>query len=103
MQTSRRRACRPRRPFPPRGFPVDPCAIVAAYARADRRQRLGLMKPSAFLINTSRGPIVDEAAMIAALRDKRIAGAGLDVYDIEPLPADHPARALDNVGVSPHS
>ena len=66
------------------------------------RGELALMKPSAFLINTARGPIVDEAALIAALRDKRIAGAGLDVYDIEPLPADHPLRSLDNVVLSPH-
>jgi phosphoglycerate dehydrogenase-like enzyme len=61
-----------------------------------------LMKPSAYLINTARGPIVDEAALIAALSEKRIAGAGLDVYDIEPLPGDHPLRALDNVVLSPH-
>jgi phosphoglycerate dehydrogenase-like enzyme len=61
-----------------------------------------LMKPTAYLINTARGPIVEEAALIAALRSKRIAGAGLDVYDIEPLPADHPLRALDNVVLSPH-
>ena len=66
------------------------------------REEFALMKPSAYLINTARGPIVDEAALIAALRDKRIAGAGLDVYDIEPLPADHPLRALDNVVLSPH-
>lgn len=63
---------------------------------------LALMKPSAVLVNTSRGPIVDEAALIAALRDRRIAGAGLDVYDIEPLPPDHPLRTLDNVVLSPH-
>jgi phosphoglycerate dehydrogenase-like enzyme len=63
---------------------------------------LALMKPSAFLINTSRGPIVDEAALIAALRDKRIAGAGLDVFDIEPLPVDHPFRKLDSVVLTPH-
>ena len=63
---------------------------------------LALMKPSAFLVNTSRGPIVDEAALIAALREKRIAGAGLDVYDVEPLPADHPLRTLDNVVLAPH-
>jgi phosphoglycerate dehydrogenase-like enzyme len=62
----------------------------------------GLMKPSAFLINTSRGPIVDEAAMLAALREKKIAGAGLDVFDIEPLPLDHPLRKMDNVALTPH-
>lgn len=63
---------------------------------------LGLMKPSAFLINTSRGPIVDEAALLAALRDKKIAGAGLDVFDTEPLPLDHPLRKMDNVVLTPH-
>jgi phosphoglycerate dehydrogenase-like enzyme len=63
---------------------------------------LGLMKPSAFLLNTSRGPIVDEAALLAALRDKKIAGAGLDVFDIEPLPRDHPLRKMDNVVITPH-
>jgi phosphoglycerate dehydrogenase-like enzyme len=65
-------------------------------------KELGLMKPTAYLVNTSRGPIVDEAALIAALRDKRIAGAGLDVFDIEPLPVDHPLRGLDNVVLTPH-
>jgi phosphoglycerate dehydrogenase-like enzyme len=65
-------------------------------------RELGLMKPSAYLINTSRGPIVEEAALIAALRDKRIAGAGLDVFDIEPLPIGHPLRQLDNVVLTPH-
>ncbi|WP_158018674.1 D-2-hydroxyacid dehydrogenase family protein [Mycobacterium basiliense] len=63
---------------------------------------LALMKPHAYLINTSRGPIVDEAAMIAALESGRIAGAGLDVYDIEPLPPDHPLRRLPTVTLSPH-
>jgi phosphoglycerate dehydrogenase-like enzyme len=61
-----------------------------------------LMKKTAYLINTSRGPIVEEAAMIAALGEKRIAGAGLDVFDIEPLPIDHPLRKLDNVVLTPH-
>jgi phosphoglycerate dehydrogenase-like enzyme len=60
------------------------------------------MKPSARLINTSRGPIVDEAALIEVLRDRRIAGASLDVFDIEPLPADHPFRSLDNGLATPH-
>lgn len=63
---------------------------------------LALMKPHAYLINTSRGPIVDEGALIAALKAGRIAGAGLDVFDIEPLPPDHPLRLLPNVTLSPH-
>jgi phosphoglycerate dehydrogenase-like enzyme len=63
---------------------------------------LGLMKPTAFLINTSRGPIVDEAALIAALERKAIAGAGLDVFDREPLPAGHPLLRLDNALLTPH-
>ncbi len=63
---------------------------------------LGLLKPTAYLINTSRGPIIEEAALLAALKEKRIAGAGLDVFDVEPLPLDHPLRALDNVVLTPH-
>jgi phosphoglycerate dehydrogenase-like enzyme len=65
-------------------------------------KEIALMKPSAYLINTSRGPIIDEAAMLAALRDKKIAGAGLDVFDVEPLPLDHPLRKMDNVVITPH-
>jgi D-3-phosphoglycerate dehydrogenase len=65
-------------------------------------KELGLMKKSAYLINTSRGPIVDEKALIAALQSKSIAGAGLDVFDIEPLPLDHPFRKMDNVVITPH-
>jgi phosphoglycerate dehydrogenase-like enzyme len=65
-------------------------------------KELSLMKPTAYLINTSRGPIVEEAALIAALKDKRIAGAGLDVFDVEPLPRDHALRRLDNVVLTPH-
>lgn len=64
---------------------------------------LAMMKPTAFLVNTSRGPIVNEAALIDALRNRTIAGAGLDVYDTEPLPVDHPFRTLDNTLLSPHT
>jgi phosphoglycerate dehydrogenase-like enzyme len=60
------------------------------------------MKPDAYLINTSRGPIVVEDALIAALREGKIAGAGLDVFDEEPPPPAHPFRTMDNVTVTPH-
>lgn len=63
---------------------------------------LAMMKRSAYLINTSRGPIVDEAALIAALQNGAIAGTGLDVFDTEPLPVDHPYRKLPNVIATPH-
>jgi len=63
---------------------------------------LGLMKPTAYLINTSRGPIVDETALFQTLRERRIAGAALDVYSREPLPMDDPIRTLDNVILLPH-
>ncbi|MEB0007371.1 D-2-hydroxyacid dehydrogenase family protein [Pseudomonas sp. MH9.2] len=65
-------------------------------------QALSWMKPSAYLINTARGPIIDEAALINALQQRRIAGAALDVYEPEPLPADHPFRHMDNVLATPH-
>jgi phosphoglycerate dehydrogenase-like enzyme len=66
-------------------------------------RELALMKPTATLINTARGPIVDEAALIEALASRRIAGAGLDVFDAEPLPPGHPITQLDNVVLTPHS
>jgi phosphoglycerate dehydrogenase-like enzyme len=63
---------------------------------------LALLKPTAYLVNTSRGPIVDEAALVDALRSERIAGAGLDVFDVEPLPADHPLRTAPRTLLTPH-
>ncbi|WP_163701470.1 D-2-hydroxyacid dehydrogenase family protein [Mycolicibacterium sarraceniae] len=63
---------------------------------------LALMKPTALLVNTSRGPLVDEAALVAALEAKSIRAAALDVFDTEPLPAGHPLRTLDNVIATPH-
>ena len=65
-------------------------------------RELGLMRRSAYLVNTSRGPVVDEAALIQALRTGQIAGAGIDVYADEPLALDHPFRSLDNVIPTPH-
>ena len=62
-----------------------------------------LMKSSAYLVNTSRGPIVNETALLDTLRNRRIAGAGLDVFDIEPLPKDHPFRGLDNAVLTGHT
>jgi phosphoglycerate dehydrogenase-like enzyme len=83
--------------------------ILSIHVRLSERTRglvtareLALMKPSAYLINTSRGPIVDEPALIEALKANRLAGAGLDVFDVEPPPSDHPLRSLANVTVTPH-
>jgi len=65
-------------------------------------RELGLLKPTAFVLNAARGEVIEEAALVDALRDRRIGGAGIDVYAEEPLPADHPLRALDNVVLTPH-
>jgi phosphoglycerate dehydrogenase-like enzyme len=83
--------------------------IVTIHLILSRRTRglvgaaeLTLMKPTARLVNMSRGPIVDETALIAALQSGAIAGAAVDVFDTEPLPKDHPFRSLDNVLATPH-
>jgi phosphoglycerate dehydrogenase-like enzyme len=65
-------------------------------------RELGLMRPTAYLVNTSRGPIVDEPALVEALRSRSIAGAGLDVFDEEPLPADHPLLSVPDTVLTPH-
>ena len=65
-------------------------------------REFALMKPTALLINTSRGPIIDEAALLAALREKRIAGFGGDTFDVEPLPGDHPLRSEPRALLTPH-
>jgi phosphoglycerate dehydrogenase-like enzyme len=67
------------------------------------RDRLSLMKPSAFLINTCRGPVVEEQALVSALREGRLAGAALDVFEQEPLPGDSPLRSLPNCWLAPHN
>jgi phosphoglycerate dehydrogenase-like enzyme len=65
-------------------------------------EELGRMKPTAFLVNTARGPIVDEVALLKTLQERKIAGAGIDVFSVEPLPVDHPFRKLDNIVLTPH-
>jgi phosphoglycerate dehydrogenase-like enzyme len=83
--------------------------IVSIHVQLGQRNRglitakeIALMKKTAYLVNTSRGPIVDEKALLDALEKKQIAGAGLDVFDVEPLPLDHPYRKMDNVVITPH-
>ena len=65
-------------------------------------REIALMRPEAILVNTARGAIIDEQALVAALQARRIGGAGLDVFETEPLPRDHPLLSLDNVVLSPH-
>jgi phosphoglycerate dehydrogenase-like enzyme len=82
--------------------------VTVHYQLSDRSRGLinaddiGRMKKTAYIINTARAPIVNQAALLKALQDKTIAGAGLDVFEVEPLPLDHPYRKLDNVVITPH-
>jgi phosphoglycerate dehydrogenase-like enzyme len=86
---------------------ADYLAITAPLTAATRgaisREVISRMKPTAWIVNIARGAIVDEVAMVEALRDKRIAGAGLDVFATEPLPPDHPLWTMENVMITPHS
>ncbi len=66
------------------------------------REDLARMKPTAYIVNTSRGPIIDETALLETLQQKKIAGAAIDVFSVEPLPVDHPFRKLDNLVLTPH-
>ena len=79
------------------------CFLSEATRHLINAERLALMKPTAYLVNTARGGLVDTEALCRALREKRIAGAALDVVEEEPLPADSPLRALDNVYLTPHA
>jgi len=106
------------RPVPPAERIYRPRAIRTALARADfvaltvplspetrgliGESELAAMKPSAWLINIARGPVVEAKALIRALRERRIGGAVLDVFDTEPLPPEHPLWELDNVAITPH-
>ena len=83
--------------------------IASVHLRLSDRTRglvgareIGLMKPTSYLVNISRGPIVDEEALVDALRQKTIAGAALDTFDVEPLPKDHPFLTLENTIIAPH-
>jgi phosphoglycerate dehydrogenase-like enzyme len=79
------------------------CALTPETFHAVGSAELAQMKPAAYLINTARGPIVDEEALIAALRQGKLRGAGLDVFEQEPLPLDSPLLSLDNVWLAPHA
>ena len=88
---------------------IERSDVVTIHLKLSERTRgligeaeLALMKPTAYLVNTSRGPIVDEGALVAALESGAIAGAGLDTFDREPLPLDHPLRRLPNTVLTPH-
>jgi D-3-phosphoglycerate dehydrogenase len=83
-------------------FVVLCCPLTPETERMVGQALLRLMKPTAFLINAARGQLIDEAAFIETLRERKIAGAALDVFSVQPLAADHPYRSLPNVLLTPH-
>jgi D-3-phosphoglycerate dehydrogenase len=84
-------------------FVVVACALAPGTRGLMGAAAFAAMKPSAFVVNIARGPIVDEQALVAALRERRIAGAGLDVLETEPPRADHPLFAMENIALTPHT
>jgi phosphoglycerate dehydrogenase-like enzyme len=84
-------------------YVVVAAPLIPATEKLINAERFALMKPEAYLINVGRGPQVDESALVDALRSRRIAGAALDVFDQEPLPADSPLWDLDNLLITPHT
>ena len=92
-----------RRILEPAQWVVVSAALTPETRHLIGREELAALRPDAFLINIARGPVVDEAALVEALRERRIAGAGLDVFEEEPLPPDHPLWTLDNVLITPHN
>jgi phosphoglycerate dehydrogenase-like enzyme len=84
-------------------FACITCALTPQTRHLINAERLALMKPTAYLINVARGPIVDQAALTEALRDRRIQGAGLDVFEEEPVSPDDPILKLDNAIFTPHA
>ena len=79
------------------------CVLDAGSKHIVNRETLSMMKSNAIVINTARGPLVNEADLIEALQNKVIAGAALDVFEVEPLPADSPLKKMDNVMLAPHN
>jgi phosphoglycerate dehydrogenase-like enzyme len=79
------------------------CPLTPQTRHLVNEQRLRMMKPRAMIVNTARGPIIDEAALARVLAEKRIAGAALDVHEVEPLPPDSPLLRLENVVMTPHT
>lgn len=79
------------------------CPLTPETRHLVNKERIGLMKPTAFIVNAARGPVIDDGALVAALREKRIGGAALDVYDEHPVRRDHPLLELENVVLTPHA